>query len=337
MDGEISRILNKAYDGTIISDAELKRLFELEDWTEEAAEMRHVSRLFSRDCFGPCEVSCQIGLDNYPCAANCKFCSFAPCNHVFAKEDIGKLEHDDIVGRAQYGIEQGATSIFLMTTATYKFEELLEVGRKVRAGLGEDVPLVVNTADFDADQAVELKKAGFDGAYHVIRMGEERDNELTVAGRWKTIEGIKAAGMFVSTCVEPIGPEHSVDELVEKTVFTREMEAVHSGAMRRTTIPGSDLEKYGQISYARLANIVAAVNLGTGPKIANCTHNPNKLGPMAGANLFWAEAGRNPRDTDGETEGSEGQGVPECIEIFKEANCEVNTGTSNVFHITHNA
>ena len=337
MDSAITKILTKAYDGSIISDSELAQLLELEDWSEEAAMMRYVSRLFARDTFGPCEVSCQIGLDNYPCKADCKFCSFAPCNHVFAKEDIGKLEHDDIVGRAVYGIEQGATSIFLMTTATYKFEELLEVGKKVRAALGDDVPLVANTADFDKDQAIELKKAGFDGAYHVIRMGEERDNKLKVADRWKTIEAIKDAGMFISTCVEPIGPEHTVEEIVEKTVWTREMEAVHSGAMRRTTIPGSDLEKFGQISYARLANIVAAVNLATGPKIANCTHNPNMIGPMAGANLFWAEAGRNPRDTDGETEGNEGQGVPECIELFEEAGCEVNTGTSKIFYTTHNA
>ena len=336
MNNEIARILNKACDGNILADSELAELLRLEDWSEEAAMMRHASRLFSRDTFGDCEVSCQIGLDNYPCPADCKFCSFAPCNHVFNKDTIGKLDHDDIVGRALYGIEQGATSIFLMTTATYKFGELCEVGRKVRAAIGPEVPLVANTSDFDKDQAVELKNSGFDGAYHVIRMGEGTDNKLTIEGRWNTIHAAQDAGLFISTCVEPIGPEHTVEEIVEKTVYTREMNSVHSGAMRRTTILGSELEKYGQISYARLANIVAAVNLGTGPKIANCTHNPNMIGPMAGANLFWAEAGRNPRDTQGETEKSEGQGVPECITLFEEAGCGVNKGKSKIFPL-HNA
>jgi biotin synthase len=35
--------------------------------------------------------------------------------------------------------------------------------------------------------------------------------------------------------------------------------------------------------------------------IGNCTHEANLLGAIAGANLFWAEAGTNPRDTEAET------------------------------------
>ena len=330
MDTSISKILNKALDGNIMSDAELKQLFQLEDYSEEAAMMRHASRVFSRDTFEKCEAAGQIGLDNYPCAANCKFCSFAPCNSVFDKDDIGQLEPADVIDRATFMVEQGATAIFLMTTATLKFEDLLEAGRQVKKEIG-DIPMVANTADFDLDQAKELKKAGFDGAYHVIRMGEERDNVLKVKDRWKTIENAKEAGLYLSTCVEPIGPEHSIDELVEKTVFTREMQPVHSGAMRRTAVPGSALFEYGQISYARLANIVAAVNLATGPDIANCTHNPNMLGVMAGANLFWAEAGANPRDTEAETNGQQGQGVAACINIFEEAGAQVHRGVSRIF------
>ncbi len=330
MDTTITKIINKALDGTIISDDELKKLFQLEDYSEEAAMMRHASRVFSRDTFGQCEVSGQIGLDNYPCAANCKFCSFAPCNACFDKDDIGQLDPEDVVDRATFMVEEGATSIFLMTTATLKFEDLLEVAKVVKPAIG-DIPMVVNTADFDLDQAKELKKVGFAGAYHVIRMGEERDNVLKVADRWKTIENAKEVGLFLSTCVEPIGPEHSIDELVEKTVFTREMAPVHSGAMRRTAVPGSALYDYGQISYARLANIVAAVNLATGPDIANCTHNPNMPGVMAGANLFWAEAGANPRDTEAETSGQQGEGVAACINIFEEAGAEVNKGKTKIF------
>lgn len=331
MDITISKIINKALDGAIIDESELKQLFQLEDYSEEAAMMRHASRIFARDTFGTCEVSGQIGLDNYPCAADCKFCSFAPCNDVFDKENMGELDAEDVIDRATFMVERGATSIFLMTTATLPFETLLDTGRKVRAAIKPEIPMVVNTADFDLNQAKELKKAGFAGAYHVIRMGEERDNVLKVADRWKTIKNIKEVGMFLATCVEPIGPEHSIDELVEKTIFTREMNPVHSGAMRRTSIPGSELFKYGQISYARLANIVAAVNLATGPDIANCTHNPNMLGVMAGANLFWAEAGANPRDTEAETNGQQGQGVDACINIFEEAGAEVNQGPSKIF------
>ena len=55
-----------------------------------------------------------------------------------------------------------------------------------------------------------------------------------------------------------------------------------------------------------MAHIVAVVRLALGYEIpGNCTHEPNVIGASAGANLFWAEVGSNPRDTEKETEEAE--------------------------------
>jgi biotin synthase len=147
-----------------------------------------------------------------------------------------------------------------------------------------------------------------------------------------TIRAASEAGLSVGTCVEPIGPEHSIDEIVEKILIGREMKPCYSGAMRRISIPGSDLVRYGMISEYRLAFLVAVVRLAMGREvIGNCTHEPNLLGPAAGANLFWAEVGTNPRDTHAETSKGRGMDVKSCMEMFKEADFDILRGPSVIY------
>jgi biotin synthase len=47
-----------------------------------------------------------------------------------------------------------------------------------------------------------------------------------------------------------------------------------------------------------------------------------------GANLFWAEVGTNPRDTEEETSGSRGMDISYCRELFKEAEYNILQGPS---------
>ncbi len=142
----------------------------------------------------------------------------------------------------------------------------------------------------------------------------------------ETIRHAKDAGLIVGTCVEPVGPEHSVEELVEKTIMTRDVNPVFSGAMRRVPIPDTKLAKYGIVSEARMAHILAAVRLALGYEIAgHCTHEPGVIAAASGgANLVWAETGSNPRDT----EGRRGRTVKDCRNILKEAEWDVLDGVS---------
>lgn len=67
--------------------------------------------------------------------------------------------------------QAGINAIYLVTTETYDKEKFLEMGAAVKREVG-DIPLVANVPDFDYDYAVELKKTGFTGCYHVIRFDE---------------------------------------------------------------------------------------------------------------------------------------------------------------------
>ena len=110
------------------------------------------------------------------------------------------------------------------------------------------------------------------------------------------------------------------------------MKPCYSGAMRRITIPGSEMEKYGMISEYRMAFLVAVVRLAMGRDlVGNCTHEPNMLGATAGANLFWAEVGTNPRDTEVDTSKGRGLDVRSCTEMFKEADFEMLKGPSIIY------
>jgi biotin synthase len=52
---------------------------------------------------------------------------------------------------------------------------------------------------------------------------------------------------------------------------------------------------------------------------------------MAGANLFWAEVGTNPRDTEVETSEGRGLDVKSCVKIFEGADFDVIRGPSVIY------
>ena len=144
------------------------------------------------------------------------------------------------------------------------------------------------------------------------------------------MDAANKAGLLIGTCLEPVGPEHTLDELVEKTILTREIQAVYSGAGRRINLPASPLAVHGSLNYGRMAHILAAVRLATGySMIGNCTHEPNGIGAMAGANLFWAELGSNPRDTKEQT--VRGWTVKRTQQELEEAGWEVLSGPSAMY------
>lgn len=330
MDSTVSKIINKALDGGLLSAREGVELLSWEDLSDEAAAVRLAGRRFSEQLLPKAEIHGQIGLNTGLCPQDCKFCSFAASNKVFTQPSEEPIE--TVVDYVKLLEEKGANAIYLMTTANYDQEKFLSYGRAAFAVIENGTPLIANVGDFDLDYARELKKAGFAGVYHVIRMGEGEFTRCPVERRWDTIHAAQQAGLQLGSCVEPIGPEHTLEEIVEKTLITRDMNARFSGAMRRTPIPTSALAKHGAVSYARMATIVAAVALITGQGImGNCTHEPNQLAVFNGANLLWAEVGSNPRDTEGKTEENRGWTVPRCKELLEECGWDVLEGPSALF------
>lgn len=332
VNGKIYEIVEKSLAGYALDHDEIRALYSVGTFSPESYYIQWAGRQMSLEAAqGKAEIHAQIGLDGSVCPKNCQFCSFAACNKVRR----GKLETPlaDVLAYAKAYEEDGANLILLLTTGGYKFEKLLEMVHEVRQVISAGMPLLANTGDMSLEQVKMLKEAGANGVYHAVRMGEGVVTGIPVETRLKTIENIKAAGLNISTCVEPIGLEHTAEELAEKTEICLSMDAISAGAGRRVTVPGTMLEKFGMLSESRGALYVAAYRLADGrhTKI-NCSGH-SMLTANAGANLAWAEVGTNPRDLLKKTEqGGKGQSIAEARKVFLNTEWEIREGFSPWWH-----
>jgi biotin synthase len=321
-------IVLKSIDAAPLSRKELVYLLSLPtDSPETYLVMAEANRISKELTGNKAEVHAQLALNLAPCSADCKFCSFARVNKVFKKET--RLTSEQAVAYARQFEKDGANAVFIMTTAKYPFGLFLEISREVRNNLRPDIIMVANVGDQSISNARKMKEAGFAGVYHALRLREGIDSSLLPANRKKSIRNFQEAGLLVGTCVEPVGPEHTNAELAEMILYTASIYPAYSGAARRIPIPGTELFRYGTITELRMAQIVAVTRLGMPRSVlGNCTHEPCTLGGFAGANLFWAEAGANPRDIREKTEEGRGQTVNDCRTIFSECGWDYRKGPS---------
>jgi biotin synthase len=327
----IHEILKKTKGEDRLSRTELIYLLSLPaDAPETYLVMAEATRISKELTRGRAEVHAQFAVNLAPCACNCLFCSFARKNGVFTTET--ELSPEEAVTYARQFEDDGANAVFLMTTAHYPLSRFLDIAREVRAKLRPETVMIANVGDQSSADAVRLKEAGFAGVYHALRLGEGRDTGIDPEKRKQSIRIFQEAGLIVGTCVEPVGPEHSNEELAEMIEFTASFNPAFSGAARRIPIPGTAMAQRGAISELRMAQIVAVTRLGMPRSVlGNCTHEPCTLGAIGGANLFWAEVGANPRDTEEKTEEGRGGTVPECRLIFQESGWDVLSGPSRYY------
>jgi len=337
VDSKVTDIVGKVFDGHLLTRDEIVYLLKIPHDSVDAgfvmASANAINRTVSK---GKAEIHAQIGLNLSPCPQNCSFCAFAAENRVF--DERNELSMEGVAQSALKAERDGANAIFFMSTADYPFSKFIEISKEVRAKLRPDTVTIANIGDFEYEEGKQLKEAGYTGIYHAVRMGEGRNTKIDPETRLNTLKAARDAGLLLGTCVEPIGSEHSIDEIAEKTIIGREVKPCYSGAGRRINIPGSKLEKYAMISEYYMAYLVAVVRLAMGRDvIGNCTHEPNTLGATTGANLFWAEVGPNPRDTQSETSKGRGLDVRTCIEMFKEADFDVLQGPSVIYSENNSA
>ena len=140
-----------------------------------------------------------------------------------------------------------------------------------------------------------MKDAGFAGVYHALRLREGNDSGLSPEKRKESIRNFQEAGLLVGTCVEPVGPEHTVAELADMILYTASINPAYSGAARRIPIPGTEIAKRGTITELRMAQIVAVTRLGM-PRtvLGNCTHEPCTLGALPGLICSGPRGGPTP-------------------------------------------
>lgn len=328
---DIHHLIRKSQNGEQLSRQELVHLLSMaHDSSESYLVMAEANRISKELTGNRAEVHAQLALNLAPCPCNCAFCAFAQKNGVFSEER--RLTAEEAVAYAKQCEEDGANAIFVMTTATYPFDLFLEISQEIRGNLKPETALIANIGDQSLTNAHKMKEAGYSGVYHALRLREGIDSGLSPEKRKESIRNFQEAGLGVGTCVEPVGPEHTPEELAEMICFTASFNPSYSGAARRIPIPGTEMAKRGTINELRMAQIVATTKLGM-PRtvLGNCTHEPCTLGGLAGANLFWAEVGANPRDTKEKTEEGRGETVETCRTLFEECGWDIYEGPSRYY------
>lgn len=226
-----------------------------------------------------------------PCEGDCSFCFFAR-SHTTVESSV--LSLDEIAARCKRFAAGGAQGVFLMTMHRFGFEWFRELCAELRRRIPAQLEILANVGDVTLSQLHELRDAGISGAYHVCRLREGTDSCMKPAARRATIERILEAGLSWFNLCEPIGPEHTPAELAEQIWIGIELPCRQHGAMQRFPVPGSRLYQYGQLSLARLGQVVAVValaTLGQQETKSIAVNVSNLVGLFSGANAFFPEAG----------------------------------------------
>lgn len=328
---EVAFILNKALLNKEINLGDAIKLMKIDNNSHEMyALMSTANTLSIRQFANRGEVYAQVGINLWPCPKSCAFCSFGEKWHLFNKRLEFSIE--EVVDRVKAFENAGANAIFLMTTADYPFDKYLEIAKAVRRVISPGMPMVANIGDFNAQQAEELLNTGFQGAYHVCRLREGKDSEIDKYLRLSTLETIKDSDLDLGYCVEPIGPEHTPEELVDEMFRGKEYGAINHASMWRVPIPVGPLSHIEKISQVTLAKAISVTRLIAGDTIrAMGVHEARILPLRAGANQIYAETGPNPRDKIEDTSRGIGFSVKSCRNLLKEAGLVPLEGPTKVF------
>ena len=83
----VSSIVKKAFDDGCLTNDEIAAIFTVPLFSDESARIIAAGRRKAEQaCSGLAEIHAQVGLNVARCPMNCRFCSFAACNEVFAQE-----------------------------------------------------------------------------------------------------------------------------------------------------------------------------------------------------------------------------------------------------------
>ncbi len=235
-----------------------------------------------------------IGVDATPCARSCGFCSHGAQWGVYP--DSYELTPEQVCALAA---KMGAFEpdwFTLRTTQDYGNERLCELVRAVRRVLPARTQVVVNTGEFDLAGARALSSAGVSCAYHTFRLREGEDTGIAASDRLETLRIIQESGLNLFALVEPLGPEHRDEEIVEAAFRLKQFDVALSGCMARVPVAGTPLARHGKVSDERVVRTVALTRLISGSEVAAiCVHPPLPAALRAGANTMVVECGAVPR------------------------------------------
>jgi len=265
MDEMFLSIIDRCIGRHPISEEDRRFILSFDEQSEETNYLiSETDRFIKSACDHTGSIGAQIGVIVGPCYANCGFCNFA--YSTTAVEDY-TMNDSELTRYLNAIIKSGVvSSVSLMTIHNFDLDDYLHIVELARSILPDDIILCSNTGDLEPSEARELRKAGIKSSYHALRLGESIDNGLEPIDRDKTIRNLLDAGIEVAAGVEPIGPEHSINEICESYEHAMYIGCTCCSASKRIPVPGTRLFGSGQISDRRLQQIRSSLLLSSTEK-----------------------------------------------------------------------
>lgn len=264
-----------------------------------------------------------IGLDYKPCTMNCDFCSLGEKWNLVKEER--EFSYEEIKDTVQSYVDEGVRWIVLRTTEFYSVDDLGVLIKKIKGDVKGTYEIGLNIGEFDLDKANQLSAIGVDFIYHSLRLGEGRDTRFKKEVRLETLSAVKNSELDLVYLAEPVGIEHTNEEIADIFLSILEFNTKVSGAMARVPVQGTPLGEFPQISDERLALIIATMRIVFGYDIPNiCVHPISELAVKFGANVTVIEMGSVPRTAEGMSEGKWNNFTPtDARNIFRKYKYEV--------------
>lgn len=292
----IQKSKESALSGKTLDRESIIALLEIDPNSEEGEKLGQAAReVASAVCKDRAYLWAAIGLDYSPCPMNCNYCSLGE-KWGIVKEST-EFSEDDAIAMARKYVEAGVRWIVLRTTQFYSLDRLIGLAEKIKKAVPGQYELGVNVGEFDEQTAQRMIEAGLEFVYHTLRLREGIDTSFDPNARLATLAAVKNSPLKLVSLVEPIGVEHTNEEIADSFLTAMEYGAVVTGGMARVPVEGTPLGELPAMPKERLAQIIAVTRLAAGfnaPDI--CVHPASELAVGWGANVVVIETGAIPRD-----------------------------------------
>ena len=301
-------LLMKGYRRQRLTEDEIVFLLSFpEDSPESQLTIETADRFMRENCDNTGDIGVQIGAITGPCSGRCQFCNFSAdttCTERYVMPDDVLREYVRMATR--FG---DVTNVSLLTIQNFDVDDLIRQVKVVKKEVDKGVGISINCGDLEYEDAVALREAGAIGAYHVLRLGEGRYTTIDPERRKRTVRNLIGAGLITTTCTEPIGPEHTPEEIVKNYMWGLNAGCASGAVMYRVAVPGTELGEKGEITQRRFDQIAATMALSSSWYMGPFSVFRWNFGYHGGFNKVFAEYAGNPRDTAKLSEEGKGRTV----------------------------
>ena len=304
MDCRAIDLLIKGYHREPLTKDECKYLLSFSEYSDESIFAYDLYTRFVKErCNNTAVLGVQIGVFTGPCTGNCRFCNFGK-DHTMSRPYV--MPDDVLLNYLKESFRfNDVPMISLMTNHDCPIDTLVHYVKLTRSNSPKDVMIMINTGDRTYDECIELRKAGAELAYHVCRMGEGKDTDLDPETRWQTLKNLKDAGFSTATCVEPIGQEHSVDDIIDNFFRGLDMGIDAGEIALRMPVFGTPLGNMPTLTVRRYKQMMAVFGLASSWYKGSDPLGFD-IGYVNGLNRKSAEFAGSPRDIAFKSELSAG-------------------------------